>query len=1751
MSTYFRARRKRGACYGTLWKQHSSVSTPPNLNAFKEGSAAAENALNKNGNSIRVKRVYTSGSTFLGNGRSHEIGAPSSSVDVLTAALGRNERGKCYEFCVLIGNTLTCFENLTSFRRGDDPSSEVRIVGASAWNPQQSNAPTSPSNSNTVPTFRLLTHAGTHIYCSAQTSSDRDIWLAALHSGLEITYAGFQDTLITLSSLSSAYDELHDGNDDGNDYGNDYGNGNDNDNECKSNKSEKDNKKKKSLTKPKLKKSLSISKNLTSTNQLEPTILTPPIPKRKTQIAKFVHRLTKHVPSIPSATIEFNPFLNPYETSTAPPSKVHCISCGRYPPEDAIKSYTGTPLTQYGMENVVNVCQPCLIGQGLLRHVSSITGLYVSDAHERVALVKGRDLLDDVMKKVKELTHAENNKDGTGAGTGAGTGTGGLNPDVNSSLADTWPNQNLVDAIYKLLIDPNFAACRRRSRTLDHISNQLSTNDIDTAEFIEVIYENAKHAIIAAGGAVGVSSSSNSRLNETMIMKKEALLVAGDMRAAIDMFHENALPKSSSGGGYGISTSSSQNGGVGTEMLNCVLEFFLDLCEQGELSSIAFFWTQICQIHMQMLPPTDTESLIRVELVEDFLLTVCTRYSVHLALELVWSCVADLEDSIGAKNTPSPSCRRRRFAMLRFVSELESLLFDMDGGWGGGGVCLRGMLSTSEQQSVLIQDAMDVLQIHRRYSSHHLSRSSRLDKLRSEAEAAEDSSDGGRKSTIIRNDESLIDAAERKYKVARNAEYFSTQLMFCRRLGDIAERLRFMDVDERKDALKEDLDMLNASGRLGGDPLNRICDVSNGLVNVMYIPSTEGHVFRSKERTPVLLLMEIISDEKIFENTPNSPKRVLSISDDDLLPYNSKSESKGKEKSDDGSTAIMNVEDDLNNRSRASSVCESKEGDTLSIASEKHDDSDMLGLSRQISQSSVSTKPSPKQGVLKSPKLMEGAENEAKEEVENLVATMVQEQIKHVSIPDLGTATSNDSFLSCNSEEANQQLSNNNEDDKSYPESGGSDALGEKNDDDCLTVIEENSNCISNRTETTEVAGVGSSDSPQVEKEDISFSNKADETVADTQNVENDKCHPESDGNDVLHEKNDDDCLIVIEKNNMENEVLSSDVTAPTQAESSTEEKNVTPSHDADHQSAENVNAKEVQDLIDFPGTEECIEVFDQDNALQKERTGSVVDEKSNASIRSKVSAFGSFTDMSNGSSGQFNLTANLAANGEGRRQVLNTIFVKGMRSSNLIARGVAPAAARAVQAMDRKRAQLLMNANNRGKNGDDSSKSKTIEGFSSSIGSLGLSGMDNSLLNDLTAKPSEEDECIEAVRLLLVQNKVALGKLSPEAAVLAMQRSGLDKKSHGGNEQGDAGKIDSRLAGCGEVSNAVLSAIRLWKENVISNGELLELVQKDHQFTHLTLPGAKNETILKEDSAFWGRFAFGERWAEKKARIQSSSKFGAQVGWDLNGVIVKSNDDLRQEAFAMQLIELSKEAFELAGLELWIHPYRILATGRTTGIIEMVRNAMSFDALKKRPGYSEGGLLGHFKKMTEHAADPIEALLTSKRNFVRSLAAYSLLSYFFEFKDRHNGNLLLDTAGHVIHIDFGFMFGIAPGGTFSLEQSVPFKLTEEMIEVMDGLGSVLFSEFVTLFCCGFLALQAHCETFVTIVKITCEGSTFHCFEGKDLRDVIFKLRERFCPSLNKEATIAHAMELIRQATNALGTKQYDFFQYLSQGIAA
>ena len=89
------------------------------------------------------------------------------------------------------------------------------------------------------------------------------------------------------------------------------------------------------------------------------------------------------------------------------------------------------------------------------------------------------------------------------------------------------------------------------------------------------------------------------------------------------------------------------------------------------------------------------------------------------------------------------------------------------------------------------------------------------------------------------------EAGLKRLRMVQHADYWTTQILFCRKLGDTAERLRFTPKEERSRKLASELVRVNASGKLGGDLLNRCGD----LIHVVNVPPTEGHVFNSKART--------------------------------------------------------------------------------------------------------------------------------------------------------------------------------------------------------------------------------------------------------------------------------------------------------------------------------------------------------------------------------------------------------------------------------------------------------------------------------------------------------------------------------------------------------------------------------------------------------------------------------------------------------------------------------------------------------------------------------------------------------------------------------------------------------------------------------------------------------------------------------------------------------------------------------------
>ena len=59
----------------------------------------------------------------------------------------------------------------------------------------------------------------------------------------------------------------------------------------------------------------------------------------------------------------------------------------------------------------------------------------------------------------------------------------------------------------------------------------------------------------------------------------------------------------------------------------------------------------------------------------------------------------------------------------------------------------------------------------------------------------------------------------------------------------------------------------------------------------------------------------------------------------------------------------------------------------------------------------------------------------------------------------------------------------------------------------------------------------------------------------------------------------------------------------------------------------------------------------------------------------------------------------------------------------------------------------------------------------------------------------------------------------------------------------------------------------------------------------------------------------------------------------------------------------------------------------------------------------------------------------------------------------------------------------MAPGHEFSMERA-PFKLTQEYLNVMDGLKFECFTEFKRLFVAGLEAARANSQTALGLVEI-------------------------------------------------------------------
>ncbi|PAA80299.1 hypothetical protein BOX15_Mlig025879g2 [Macrostomum lignano] len=253
---------------------------------------------------------------------------------------------------------------------------------------------------------------------------------------------------------------------------------------------------------------------------------------------------------------------------------------------------------------------------------------------------------------------------------------------------------------------------------------------------------------------------------------------------------------------------------------------------------------------------------------------------------------------------------------------------------------------------------------------------------------------------------------------------------------------------------------------------------------------------------------------------------------------------------------------------------------------------------------------------------------------------------------------------------------------------------------------------------------------------------------------------------------------------------------------------------------------------------------------------------------------------------------------------------------------------------------------------------------------------------------------------------------------------------------------------------------------------------------------------------------------------------------------IFKVGDDVRQDILALQVIGLFQNIYRQIGLDLFLYPYKVVATNPGCGVIECVPNSKSRDQIGRN---TESSLHDYF--ISTYGEESTPRFQAARRNFITSMAAYSVVCYILNIKDRHNANIMLDDEGHLIHIDFGFLFETSPGGNMGFEPEM--KISNEMVMVMgNGTDSESYKWFEELCVQAFLAVRPHRESLVALVSLMLDTG-LDCFRGQTIK----QLRERFFPHDGERMAAQYFLRIVRSCREHWRTAGYDAIQYLQNRI--
>lgn len=130
------------------------------------------------------------------------------------------------------------------------------------------------------------------------------------------------------------------------------------------------------------------------------------------------------------------------------------------------------------------------------------------------------------------------------------------------------------------------------------------------------------------------------------------------------------------------------------------------------------------------------------------------------------------------------------------------------------------------------------------------------------------------------------------------------------------------------------------------------------------------------------------------------------------------------------------------------------------------------------------------------------------------------------------------------------------------------------------------------------------------------------------------------------------------------------------------------------------------------------------------------------------------------------------------------------------------------------------------------------------------------------------------------------------------------------------------------------------------------------------------------------------------------------------------------------------------------IRTYKVFVLSPSTGIIEIIKNAETLGNIKHQHHIS---ILNYLLNN-----NPNSKVFELREKFIKSTAAYCIITYLLGVGDRHLDNILLTRDGYLIHIDYGFILGSDPKSPMA----PLIRITDDVVQAFGGDASEGYEKF-------------------------------------------------------------------------------------------